>query len=112
MRIDPRCGTSRPATARSSVVLPLPDGPSSDTTPPWSRRIDTPFRMALSPYARCRSSTASFTLAVRAAADAVDAGVASVSVMQVHSEAQRHGEADGHQHHVDERESGDHVGPA
>ena len=34
MRMEPGSGVSRPATARSSVVLPLPEGPSSATTLP------------------------------------------------------------------------------
>ncbi len=34
MAIRPLVGFSSPATARSSVVFPLPEGPSSDTTSP------------------------------------------------------------------------------
>ena len=47
MVMVPDFGLSSPATARSSVVLPLPDGPSSATTSPRCRSIDTPFKMAL-----------------------------------------------------------------
>ena len=36
-------------TARSSVVFPLPDGPSSDTTSPRFSSIDTPLSTGLSP---------------------------------------------------------------
>ncbi len=44
------CGCSRPATARSSVVLPLPEGPSSDDDfARGSSFIETPFRIGLSP---------------------------------------------------------------
>jgi hypothetical protein len=49
IRMRPSCGTSSPATARSSVVLPLPEGPSSDTTSPRESVIATPFRIGLSP---------------------------------------------------------------
>jgi hypothetical protein len=48
-----------PATARSSVVLPLPDAPRSATTSPRSSVIETPLRIGLSPYCRCMSSTTS-----------------------------------------------------
>jgi len=34
IRIEPALGRSTPAASRSSVVLPHPDGPSSETTSP------------------------------------------------------------------------------
>jgi hypothetical protein len=40
-------GLSSPATARSKVVLPLPEGPSRATTSPFLRCIETPFRIWL-----------------------------------------------------------------
>jgi hypothetical protein len=49
MAIRPPVGFSSPATARSSVVFPLPDGPSSDTTSPRFSVMDTPFSTGLSP---------------------------------------------------------------
>jgi hypothetical protein len=45
----PAFGLSSPATARSNVLLPLPDGPSSATTSPFFKCIDTPFKIALAP---------------------------------------------------------------
>ncbi|KAG1385568.1 hypothetical protein G6F60_014795 [Rhizopus arrhizus] len=45
----PRSKGNRPATMRSKVVLPLPDGPSRDTTSPWRSCIDTPLSTGLSP---------------------------------------------------------------
>ena len=48
MAIRPLVGFSSPATARSSVVFPLPEGPSSDTTSP-AERHGHPFNTGLSP---------------------------------------------------------------
>ncbi len=38
MRIAPAVGTSKPATMRSVVVLPQPDGPRNETNSPRSMR--------------------------------------------------------------------------
>src|SRR5215475_9569810 len=57
MRIEPWCGVSSPAIARSKVVLPLPDGPSSATTSPRETVIDAPLRISLSPSRTARSRT-------------------------------------------------------
>src|SRR4051794_7901516 len=35
MRIEPEVGCSKPAIIRREVVLPQPDGPSSDRNSPW-----------------------------------------------------------------------------
>src|SRR5882672_4175668 len=49
IRMDPESGASRPATTRSSVDLPQPDGPSSTTNSP-SRAVSERRSMAtLSP---------------------------------------------------------------
>src|SRR6266513_1842889 len=88
MLILPLLGCSRPATERSSVVLPLPDAPSNATTSPGLSVSETPFRIWVSPYCRCRSSTTS-------------------SFMEADSEAQRDGKADGDQRDIDERQRGD-----
>src|SRR4051794_4920394 len=96
--MTPRCGTSGPATARSSVVLPLPDGPRRETTSPRSSVIVTPFRIGLSPYCRCRSSTVSSAMLFPWA-----------SIAKLHAEAQGEGETDEHQHDVDQRQRGDDV---
>src|SRR5262249_1386597 len=85
----PSLGCSSPATARSSVVLPLPDAPSSATTSPGLSVSETPFNIELSPYLRCKPSTTSLF-----------AGL----FMQTHSEAQRHGQTDGNQRDVDQRQ--------
>ncbi len=39
-RIAPAVGSSRPATIRSVVVLPQPDGPSSAKNDPWGTVTD------------------------------------------------------------------------
>src|SRR5689334_14431781 len=96
MAIVPRLGASSPATARKSVVFPLPEGPSSETTSPRSSSIDTPFRIGLSPYARCRSWTVSSAM--------IFVHVHLCLVAQLDAETQRKGEPDAHQHDVDERE--------
>src|SRR5262249_41598313 len=85
MAIEPRCGVSRPATARNSVVLPLPDGPSSATTSPAGTASGTPLRISLSPRRRATSLTMS-------------------STMQAHSKADRDGKADADHDHVDDRQ--------
>src|SRR4029077_4496406 len=84
MAIDPRWGISKPATARKSVVLPLPDGPSSATTSPAGTAIDTPLRISLSPRRRATSFTV-------------------VSAMQAPSEPDRDGKADADHHHINDR---------
>ena len=38
MRIVPRVGVSKPATMRSVVVLPQPDGPRKETNSPGATR--------------------------------------------------------------------------
>src|ERR1043165_7160653 len=88
----PRDGSSSPATERSKVVLPLPDAPSSATTSPGFSVIDTPCRILLSPYCKCRSSTTSLL-----------AGL----FMKTDSEAQRRRETGGDQRDVDQRQRGD-----
>src|SRR5262252_7246586 len=83
--IEPACGVSRPATARSSVVLPLPEGPSSATTSPAGTVSDTPLRISLSPRRRATSLTMS-------------------SAMQAHSQPDRDGKADADHDHIDDRQ--------
>src|SRR4029078_9671625 len=85
MAIEPRCGVSRPATARNNVVLPLPDGPSSATTYPAGTASDTPLRISLSPRRRATSLTMS-------------------SAMQAHSKADRDGKADADHDHINDRQ--------
>ena len=42
IEIDPTLGAMNPAIIRSVVVLPHPDGPSSDTNSPGARASETP----------------------------------------------------------------------
>src|SRR4249919_2396250 len=84
MVIDPLCGSSNPATARKSVVLPLPDGPSSATTSPAGTTTDTPLRISLSP----RRTATSLTMR---------------SAMQAYSQPDRDGKADADHHHINDR---------
>ena len=42
MRMSPASGRTVPAISRSSVVLPLPDGPQTTTVSPLSTVSDTP----------------------------------------------------------------------
>src|SRR5450755_223901 len=100
MTILPLLGCSRPATERSSVVLPLPDAPRSATTSPGLSVIETPLRIGLSPYCRCRFSTTSLSCGFLPMP-------VSILFMQAHSEAQRDGQADAHQRNVDQRQRGD-----
>src|SRR6266550_4152004 len=97
--IEPSCGSSRPATARSSVVLPLPDGPSSDTTSPRLRVRATPLRIGLSPYLRCRFSTVSSAMEI----------LRFDSIAELHAKTQRESQTDEDQHDIDERQRGDDV---
>src|SRR3974390_2387311 len=85
MAIEPACGVSSPAIARNSVVLPLPDGPSSATTSPAGTATETPLRISLSP----RRSATSLTMS---------------SAMQTHSQPDRDGKADADHHHVNTRQ--------
>src|SRR5439155_26897318 len=57
MRISPEAGCSRPAMARSVVVLPQPDGPSSVTCSPAPTPNVTPRTAATVPYFTTRSRT-------------------------------------------------------
>src|SRR5262245_43631670 len=57
--ISPSVGSTKPAISRSVVVLPQPDGPSRQTSRPWSMFSDTLSTTALPPYrlVRPRNST-------------------------------------------------------
>src|SRR5262245_23333325 len=60
MRIWPACGSISPATARSSALLPLPDGPTSATAVLGGTVSVTPLRISRSPTrSRTSSSTSS-----------------------------------------------------
>src|SRR6185437_2496098 len=85
MAIDPLCGVSRPATARSRVVFPLPEGPSRATTSPAGTASETPLRISLSPRRRAIS------LMIR-------------SAMQAHSKPDRDGEADADHDNINDRQ--------
>src|SRR5258708_6027413 len=58
-RISPSVGSTKPATSRSVVVLPQPEGPSRQTSVPCSISIDTLSTTADGPYllVNPRSST-------------------------------------------------------
>src|SRR5438876_12147657 len=49
-QISPASGRRNPATRRSVVVLPQPDGPRSETSSPGSTRRSSPSSAARSPY--------------------------------------------------------------
>src|SRR5471032_206676 len=83
IEIEPPYGTSRPAIARSSVVLPLPEGPSNATTWPGVTLSETLLRISLSPSRNLRSFT-------------------KRSAMQAHSEPDRDGKTGADHHHVDD----------
>src|SRR5271157_6446861 len=85
MRTEPRYGVSRPATARSSVVLPLPEGPRRAATFPAGTVTETPLRASLSPYRSARSLT------VR-------------SAMETHSEPDGNEKAHADHDHIDDRQ--------
>ncbi len=48
-RIDPAWTVTKPAMARSRVVLPQPDEPSSATNSPAPTSSDTPFKTLTGP---------------------------------------------------------------
>src|SRR3546814_9752978 len=49
MMMRPAVSSSSPATARNSVDLPHPDGPTITVNSPWATSIDTPFRTSVAP---------------------------------------------------------------
>src|SRR3954463_7299986 len=57
--ISPSDGSRKPAISRKVVVLPQPDGPSRQTSCPWSIRSETLSTTASSPkrFVRPRNST-------------------------------------------------------
>src|SRR4029453_13908644 len=57
MRISPEVGRSRPAIARSVVVLPQPEGPSSVRCSPAPTVKLTPRTAMTAPYRTTRSPT-------------------------------------------------------
>src|SRR6185437_934237 len=85
MAIDPLCGVSRPATARSRVVFPLPEGPSRATTSPAGTASETPLSISLSPRRRAIS-------------------LITRSAMQAHSRPDRDGEADADHDDINDRQ--------
>src|SRR6266487_3256577 len=56
-RISPPSGLSRPAISRKVVVLPQPDGPSSDTNSPLSTARLSPLTAPKSPNRLCKLSS-------------------------------------------------------
>src|SRR5919198_3141205 len=56
-RISPPSGLSRPAISRRVVVLPQPDGPSSDTNSPLSTARLSPLTAPKSPNRLCKLSS-------------------------------------------------------
>src|SRR5450631_1391913 len=54
MRIFPAVGSSKPATIRSVVVLPQPDGPSSEKNSPPAMWKSIPRTATKSPNCLCR----------------------------------------------------------
>ena len=54
-RTVPTSAVSKPATMRSAVVLPQPDGPSSATSSPGAMSMDSPSSARVAPKERVRS---------------------------------------------------------
>src|SRR5262245_54684029 len=57
MAMLPRAGVSSPATARSSVDLPLPERPSSATISPSAMSAEIPLSTSFEPRRTCTSLT-------------------------------------------------------
>src|SRR5262245_54153205 len=57
MRISPEVGSTKPATARKSVVFPQPLGPKSAMNSPLRTARETPARAVTAPYLLTRRST-------------------------------------------------------
>ena len=58
-RIRPAVGSSKPPIIRSVVVLPQPDGPSSEKNSPAATSIDTPSTARTPPKRFSRSTSGS-----------------------------------------------------
>src|SRR3546814_16590311 len=57
MMMRPAVSSSSPATARNSVDLPHPDGPTITVNSPSATSIDTPFRTSVAPKLLSAPST-------------------------------------------------------
>ena len=62
---------SKPATMRSAVVLPQPDGPSSATSSPGAILTDSPSSARVTPKARVRSRSSTLVPPPRPACPAM-----------------------------------------
>ena len=63
--IAPASGRSKPATSRSAVVLPQPDGPSSERNSPWPSSTSMPVeRRRRRRSARCRFWSSRYAISV------------------------------------------------
>jgi hypothetical protein len=64
-RTDPVSAVSKPATMRSAVVLPQPDGPSSATSSPGAISMDSPSSARVAPKERVRSCSSTLVPPLR-----------------------------------------------
>src|SRR5215471_17302114 len=65
MRISPEVGSTKPATARKSVVFPQPLGPKSAMNSPLRIARETPARAVTGPYLLTRLSTTTTSSVMR-----------------------------------------------
>ena len=82
-RTDPVSAVSKPATMRSAVVLPQPDGPSKATSSPGAISMDSPSRARVAPKARVRSRSSTLVPPRRSACPMVSAAVAALPAVLV-----------------------------
>ena len=82
-RTDPVSAVSKPATMRSAVVLPQPDGPSNATSSPGAISMDSPSRARVAPKARVRSRSSTLVPPRRPACPIVSAAVAAFPAVLV-----------------------------
>ena len=83
MMTDPASADSNPATMRSAVVLPQPDGPSSATSSPGAISMDSPSSARVVPNARVRSCSSTLVPPLRPACPMPSAAAAFLAVLVV-----------------------------
>src|SRR4051812_11178339 len=83
-RIAPALGSTKPAIICSVVVLPQPEGPSSETNSPFSTPSDSPSTATWSPYRFVSRSRARKLISAGGGASPLDlAGPALVPLLAV-----------------------------
>src|SRR3954469_769334 len=94
----PASGRSKPATSRKAVVLPQPEGPSSERNSPWPSSTWMPFSAFTGPKLRCRSWSSRYAISALSSRAAEDpARAAALAADEEQREHRAPGEAEAHQ---------------